>query len=91
MRVKRGLGAKCKPSINRDAEGFKGINIPQIHVNDHLLDICFHKSIPFFSGTSPTTRKHICNLEPFSVRETSRFEVFDTRDRELVPHHDVYA
>ena len=77
------------------AEGFKGKTLPQIHVNEHLLDVCFHKSIPFFSGTSPTTRKHICNLEPFSVRETSRFkfrsEVFDTRDRELVPHHDVYA
>ena len=79
-------------------EGFKGKKIPQIHVNEHLLDdICFHKSIPFFSGTSSTTRKHISNrnLEPFSVRETSRFnfirEVFDTRDRELVQHHDVYA
>ena len=33
-----------------------------IHVNEHLLDdICFHKSIPFFSGTS--TQKHNRNLE----------------------------
>ena len=68
-------------------EGFKGKKIPQIHVNEHLLDdICFHKSIPFFSGTSSTTRKHNHNLEPFSVRETSRFnfircEVFDIRDQ----------
>ena len=47
-------------------EGFKGKKIPQIHVNEHLLDdICFHKSIPFFSGTSSTTRKHNRNLEPF--------------------------
>ena len=44
-------------------EGFKGKKIPQIHVNEHLLDdICFHKSIPFFSGTSSTTRKHNLSL-----------------------------
>ena len=47
-------------------EGIKGKKIPQIHVNEHLLDdICFHKSIPFFSGTSSTTQKHSRNLEPF--------------------------
>ena len=68
-------------------DGFKGKKIPQIHVNEHLLDdIYFHKSIPFFSATSSTTRKHNRTLEPFfSVRETSHFnfrcEVFDIRDR----------
>ena len=71
-------------------------NIPQIHVNDHLRDICFHKSIPFFSGTSSKTGKYNRNLEPFPIRGTSRLnfprrEVFVTRDRELVQHEDVYA
>ena len=68
-------------------EGFKGQKIPQIHVNELLLeDICFHKSIQDFSRLSSTTQKHNRNLEPFfSVRETSRFnfrrEVFDISDQ----------
>ena len=71
-------------------EGFKGRKIPQIHANEHLLDdICFYKSIPFFSGTSSMTRKHNSNLEPFFPSErlliTSRFnfkyEVFVIRDQ----------
>ena len=47
------------------AKGLKAKKIPRICVNDHLLDICFHKSIPFFSGTLSTSRKHNRNLEPF--------------------------
>ena len=62
-----GPGVKCRPSINcsrgRVQEQKK---IPQIHVNEHLLDDTrFLKSIPFFSGTSSTTRKHNRNLESF--------------------------
>ena len=68
-------------------EGFKGKKIPQIHVNEHLLDnICLRKSTPFFSWTSSTTQKHNRNPEPFfCVRETSRFnfrcEVSDIGDQ----------
>ena len=63
---KRQGGVKCRPNINCSRGRVKGKKIPQIHVNEHLLDdICFHKSIPFFSGTSSTTRKHNRNLEPF--------------------------
>ena len=75
LRVKQGgrkiqnedcrLGVKCRLSINCSHRRVKGKKILQIHENDHLLDICFHKSIPLFSGTSSTTRKHNCNLEPF--------------------------
>ena len=50
------LGVKCTPSINCRRGRVKGQKSTQIHVNDHLLDICFHKSISFFSGTSSTTR-----------------------------------
>ena len=74
-------------------EGFKGKKIPQIHANEHLLDdICFHKSIPFFSGTSSTTRKHNRNLEPFFRPRDFTLQLY-IRDqgRELVQHHDVYA
>ena len=89
------LRVKRRPSIHGTtvvAEEKK----TQIHVNDHLLDICFHKSIPVFSGTSSKTGKYNRNLEPFSIRETSRLnfprrDVFVTRDRELVQHCDVYA
>ena len=72
-------------------EGFKGKKIPQIHVNEHLLDdICFQKSIPFFSGTSSTTGKLNRNLEPFfRPRDFTRQPYI--RDQELVQHHDVYA
>ena len=65
-------------------EAFKGKKIPQIHVNEHLLDdICFHKSIAFFSGMSSTTRKHNHNLEPFFCPRdfTLQPEVFDIRDQ----------
>ena len=56
----------------------KGEKIPQIHVNEHLLDdIGFQKSIPFFSGTSSTTRKHNCNLEPFSPSEGPHASTLD--------------
>ena len=50
---------------------FRGKQIPQIpDVNERLLDdIGFQKSIPFFSGTSSTTRKHSRNLEPFFPSE----------------------
>ena len=46
---------------------FMGKQIQQIpDVNERLLDdIGFQKSIPSFSGTSSTTRKHNRNLEPF--------------------------
>ena len=61
LRVKRiKLGAKCRPSINCIivVERFIGQKIPQIYVNDHLLDICFHKSITSFSGTSSTAQNN---------------------------------
>ena len=64
LRVKHiKLGAKCRSSINCMivVERFTGQKIPQIHVNDHLLDICFHKSITSFSGTSSTAQNN-CNL-----------------------------
>ena len=41
---------------------------------------------PFLSSLENCNRY----LEPF-FRETSRFKVFDMRDRELVQHYDVYA
>ena len=64
-------------------EGFKGKKNPantrkRALTWRHLL----YKSIPFFSGTSSTTRKH---NRTFSVRETSQFnfrcEAFDIRDQ----------
>ena len=98
---KRQGGVKCRPNINCSRGRVKGKKIPQIHVNEHLLDdICFHKSIPFFSGTSPTTRKHNRNLEPFFPPERphastldAKFSIYVTRERELAPrwNHDVYA
>ena len=65
------LGVKCRLSINCSHGRVWGQKIPQIHVNDHVLDIYYYKSIPFFSEMSSTTRKHNCNLEPFSVGKTS--------------------
>ena len=74
-------GVKCRPMINcsrgRVQEQKK---IPQIHVNEHLLDdIRFLKSIPFFSGTSSTTRKHNRNLEPFFPSERPHASTLDTK------------
>ena len=68
------VGVKCRPSINCSRGRLKGKTIPQIHVNEDLLDICFHKSIPLFSGTSsrPENILVIAILNLFSVRETSR-------------------
>ena len=65
FRMRTADGVKCRPSINCSRQRVKGKKIRQIHENDQLLDICFHKSIPLFSGTFLTTRKHNCTLEPF--------------------------
>ena len=71
---------KCRPSINCSRGRVKGKKIPQIHVNEHLLDdICFHKSIPFFSGTSSTTRKHNRTLEPFFPSERRHTSTLDEK------------
>ena len=66
-------GVKCRLSINCSrglVERFnKGKKDPANTCNRTLTclldDISFHKSIPFFSGTSSTTQKHNRNLEPF--------------------------
>ena len=63
-----------------------------IHVNEHLLDdICFHKSISFFSGTSSTTRRHHRNLKPCFSPSFKFSAIHSPLDRQLVQHHDVYA
>ena len=72
-------GIKWRPSINC-SRGRVRKKIPQMHVNEHLLDhICFHKSIPFFSGTSSTTRKHNRNLEPFFPSERPHASTLDAK------------
>ena len=58
-----------------------------MHVNDHLLDICFHKSIQRRRRPENT----IAILEPFLRSRDLTLQVFDTRDRELVQNHDVYT
>ena len=58
-----------------------------MHVNDHLLDICFHKFIQRRRRPENT----IATLEPFLRSRDLTLQVFDTRDRELVQNHDVYT
>ena len=59
------LGVKCWPSQKKKT---------QIHVNDHLLNICFHKSIPFFLNRRRRTENIIAILNlltsPFNFRHT---------------------
>ena len=59
--VKCRLSVKWRPSINCSrGRVFKAKKIPQIHVNDHLLYICFHKSIPCFNSLKRRRRsEHI--------------------------------
>ena len=101
--IKTQDGVKCRLSINCSrglVERFnKGKKDPANTCNRTLTclldDISFHKSIPFFSGTSSTTQKHNRNLEPFlnlTLRlKTRSFRYCVTRDRQLVQHHHVYA
>ena len=88
--VKCRLSVKWRPSINCSrGRVFKAKKIPQIHVNDHLLYICFHKSIPCFFETSSTIRTHNSNLKPLFPSERPHASFFDTRDRELIQRYDV--
>ena len=72
-------------------EKFKGQKIPQIHVNEHLVDICFHKSIQdsLLWNVVDDPKTYNRNLEPFFrtrdlMLQVLRREVFDmmTMDRE---------
>ena len=88
--VKCRLSVKWRPSINCSrGRVFKAKKIPQIHVNDHLLDTCFHKSFPCSFETSSTIWKHNSNLKPLFPSGRPHASFFDTRDRELVQRYDV--
>ena len=71
------------------AEGFKGKTIPQIHVNEHLLDISFFLALGRHRRRENILVTAIFNLFP---SERPLASTFDTRDRELVQHnHVLYA
>ena len=75
-------------------------NILQKNINNHVLDICFHKSIPFFSVAVPGVQI-VEGLEQAiffgsSARNNRNLELFIrpgdlTLQIQLVQHDDIYA
>ena len=65
-------------------------NIPQKNVNDHLLDICFHKSIPFFPVACSRPADSRRPETGYLLQKVVDLEVF-IRPRDLTLHISLHV
>ena len=69
-------------------------NIPQKNVNDYLLDICFHKSIPFFSvacsSCSDSRRPEQAIFSGTSSKNNRNLELF-IQPRDLILQISIHV